>query len=278
MKLPFLDAPEQSVDMLTQFGGYNHRVNVAENQFFDMQNMSSRDFPVISTRKKRGVFTNDSLASAQTIAAKDNIVFAFTGYGDIGIKVAENVSQGVIQNPTDIPDEEETVKYTRVTECNNNVLANHILDNNGLSSFGMYKYANQTLSSVTGTMPTLEIVKENGKKVIQAKQPHGKIASGTLWAKQLFSLGEHWYSADVNKISATNNGFLTSEENRALLIGKTVHINSIGERTIKSIEPSKKLSLYFYDDWIIEFDQKLSNSCEKKTVFVKLTEIGRAHV
>jgi hypothetical protein len=91
MKLPFLSAPEQSVDMLTQFGGYNHRVNVAENQFYDMQNMSSRDFPVISTRKKRGVFTHDSLASAQTIAAKDNIVFAFTGYGDIGIEIAESV-------------------------------------------------------------------------------------------------------------------------------------------------------------------------------------------
>lgn len=273
MKLPYLDAPEQSVDMLTQFGGYNHRVNVAENQFFDMQNMSSRDFPVISTRKKRGVFTHDSLASAQTIAAKDNIVFAFTGYGDIGVEIAESVPEGVLQNATVTPDEEEAVKFTRVTECNNNVLANHILDSNGLPSFGMYKdERNNVFTALTGTMPTLELADENGKKVIQAKQPHGKISVNTLWAKQLFSLGEHWYTADVNKISATNNGFLTSEENRALLIGKTVYINSIGERTIKSIEPSKKYTLYFYDDWVIEFDRKLSHSCEKKAVFVTLTD------
>lgn len=272
MKLPFLSATEQSVDMVAQFGGYNHRVNVAENQFYDMKNMSSRDFPVISTRAKRGVFTHDSLINAQTIAAKDNIVFAFTNYGDIGVKLAESVPEGVLQNTTVTPDEEEQIQYTRVTECGDNVLAREILEKNGLASFGMYKLANHTFTAVTGAMPTLEVVDEDGKKVIQAKQPHGMIASKTLWAKQLFSLGQHWYSADQSKVSATNNGYLASETNRALLIGKKVYINSIGERTIVSIAPSKKGTLYFYDDWIIEFDQKVANSSEKKAIYVTLTQ------
>lgn len=272
MKLPFLSATEQSVDMVAQFGGYNHRVNVAENQFYDMKNMSSRDFPVISTRAKRGVFTHDSLINAQTIAAKDNIVFAFTNYGDIGVKLAESVPEGVLQNTTVTPDEEEQTQYTRVTECGDNVLAREILEKNGLASFGMYKFANNTFTAVTGAMPTLEVVDEDGKKVIQAKQPHGMIASKTLWAKQLFSLGQHWYSADRRKVSATNNGYLASATNRALLIDQKVYINSIGERTIVSITPSDKASLYFYDDWIIEFDQKVENSSEKKAIYVTLTQ------
>lgn len=272
MKLPFLSATEQSVDMISQFGGYNHRVNVSENQFYDMKNMSSRDFPVISTRAKRGVFTHDSLINAQTIAAKDNIVFAFTNYGDIGVKLAESVPEGVLQNTTVSPGEEEQIKYTRVTECNDNVLANEILNKNGLASFGMYKFGNNTFTAVTGATPTLELVDEDGKKAIQVKQPHGMIASSTLWAKQVFSLGQHWYSGDKKKVSSTNNGYLASEDNRALLVGKKVYINSIGERTIVSISSSKKGTLYFYDDWIVEFDKELTNSCEKKVVYVKLTE------
>jgi hypothetical protein len=62
--LPYLNAPNQEINMITQFGGYNHRTSIAENQFFDMKNMSSKDFPLASTRNKRGIISNEFLEGA----------------------------------------------------------------------------------------------------------------------------------------------------------------------------------------------------------------------
>ena len=273
MPLPFLNAPEQSIDMITQFGGYNHRTSIADNQFFDMKNMSSKDFPLISTRNKRGRFAHDSLLNAQAIAAKDNIVFAFTGYGDIGVSLAQDVVARELETPPVDPEGDALKKsYTDVAECISNDLTEAILGKDGVAGFGTYKYSNGTFSTYTGEALVTDLKDEDGRKTVRVEQPHGKIGKNTLWAKQLFSLGSHWYTADKAKISAKSNGMLADETNRKLLIGKKVFINSFGECTIKSIKPSQDWTLYFYDDWIVEFDKDLENSCEGKTVFVMLTE------
>lgn len=41
------------------FGGYNHNIKITENEFYDMQNLSSDSFPVLSPRKKRKQFRVD---------------------------------------------------------------------------------------------------------------------------------------------------------------------------------------------------------------------------
>lgn len=41
-------------DMVTTFGGYNHRLSCAEGQFYDMQNMTAQYFPALSPRTNRG--------------------------------------------------------------------------------------------------------------------------------------------------------------------------------------------------------------------------------
>jgi len=42
-------------DMITTFGGYNHRISCAEGQFYDMQNMTSQHYPALSPRMNRGI-------------------------------------------------------------------------------------------------------------------------------------------------------------------------------------------------------------------------------
>lgn len=37
------------------FGGYNHNIRISESEFYDMKNMSSAHFPVLSPRNERGV-------------------------------------------------------------------------------------------------------------------------------------------------------------------------------------------------------------------------------
>ena len=61
MRFPILQEVSKYRDMTTIFGGYNHQISCQEGQFFDMQNMTSKYFPVLSPRQNRGIvksFTN----------------------------------------------------------------------------------------------------------------------------------------------------------------------------------------------------------------------------
>lgn len=54
-RLPFLTmAPKENSRQIGNFLGLNTGTVISENEFADMQNMSSDDFPAISTRKPRG--------------------------------------------------------------------------------------------------------------------------------------------------------------------------------------------------------------------------------
>lgn len=43
----------KSREMLTTFGGYNHTINAAEGEFFEMKNMTGDSYPVLSPRPRR---------------------------------------------------------------------------------------------------------------------------------------------------------------------------------------------------------------------------------
>ena len=61
MRFPKLREIESYRDMITVFGGYNHQISCTEGQFFDMKNMTSKYFPILSPRESRGIvrtFTN----------------------------------------------------------------------------------------------------------------------------------------------------------------------------------------------------------------------------
>ncbi len=51
--LPGINEIPQTRDIIDTFAGYNHTDNVLEGQFYDMQNLSSDNYPAISARKKR---------------------------------------------------------------------------------------------------------------------------------------------------------------------------------------------------------------------------------
>ena len=51
--LPSLSAPAQSRDVTDTFAGYNHRLKIAPGEFYDTRNLSTRDYPMLATRRKR---------------------------------------------------------------------------------------------------------------------------------------------------------------------------------------------------------------------------------
>ena len=57
MKLPKLNELSTSRDMIDVFGGYNHNLRIREGEFYDMKNLTSADYPVLSPRSKRGTYT-----------------------------------------------------------------------------------------------------------------------------------------------------------------------------------------------------------------------------
>lgn len=71
MYYPRLNEVSRYREMTTVFGGYNHQISCGEGQFFDMKNMTSRHFPMLSPRKKRGVI--DKLINPQGIIDKEDL-------------------------------------------------------------------------------------------------------------------------------------------------------------------------------------------------------------
>lgn len=56
MKLPMMsDKAIMRPTVMTSFGGINHNLNAGDGELYDMRNLSSREFPLLAPRKKRGV-------------------------------------------------------------------------------------------------------------------------------------------------------------------------------------------------------------------------------
>lgn len=73
MKLPMLTELETTRDMIDVFKGYNHNLRIGEGEFYNMKNLSSDYFPVLSPRRKRGVYVKPS--SPQTLIQKDSLCY-----------------------------------------------------------------------------------------------------------------------------------------------------------------------------------------------------------
>lgn len=73
MKYPTLTQQETSRNMVDAFRGYNHNLRIGDGEFFDMKNMTSDHYPVLSPRGKRGVYANPD--SPQGLIAKDTLCY-----------------------------------------------------------------------------------------------------------------------------------------------------------------------------------------------------------
>lgn len=71
MQFPTLQEVNRYRDMTTVFGGYNHQISCQEGQFFDMKNMTSKYFPVLSPRQNRGIVKK--LVNPQGILDKEDM-------------------------------------------------------------------------------------------------------------------------------------------------------------------------------------------------------------
>lgn len=73
MKLPMLNELATSRDMIDVFKGYNHNLRIGEGEFYDMKNLTSTHYPVLSPRGRRGVYVKTS--NPKTLIEKDALCY-----------------------------------------------------------------------------------------------------------------------------------------------------------------------------------------------------------
>lgn len=77
MNLPLLVPNRQSRVVTDRFTGYDHRMKIADSAFYDTENLSSRDFPLLSTRPRRGKLRR--LSAPGGLIAKDALAVVDDG-------------------------------------------------------------------------------------------------------------------------------------------------------------------------------------------------------
>ena len=73
MKLSRLNELPTTREMIDVFGGYNHNLRIREGEFYDMTNLTSDNYPVLSPRPKRGIYTDTT--NPQGMISKDSLCY-----------------------------------------------------------------------------------------------------------------------------------------------------------------------------------------------------------
>ena len=73
MKLPILNELPTTREMIEVFGGYNHNLRIGEGEFYDMKNLTSSDYPVLSPRSQRGIYASPN--NPQGMIEKDALCY-----------------------------------------------------------------------------------------------------------------------------------------------------------------------------------------------------------
>ena len=81
MKFPALKEIPVAREMISTFGGYNHNLMIGDGEFYDMTNLSSDHYPVLSPRPRRGISLVSEDGDIQGIAGKGDRYFTVVGGG-----------------------------------------------------------------------------------------------------------------------------------------------------------------------------------------------------
>ena len=216
MKLSKLQELPTSREMIDVFGGYNHNLRIGEGEFYDMKNLTSADYPVLSPRHRRGIYAVPG--KPQGMVAKDSLCYVD---GSDFVINEYRVDMGLSQDDTPknlismgayviiMPDK----KYINTTN---------------LSDYGSVEASVTTTSTVSFELCKLDGSSYEGVKV-SATEPEDP-ANMELWIdtssvphtlKQYSTTSMMWVDITTTyiKITATGLGFPFSEGDGVTITG-----------------------------------------------------------
>lgn len=77
MKYPTLQELPTYRENVDVFQGYNHNLRIGDGEFYDMTNLSSDNYPILSPRRKRGIYATPNFP--QGLIAKDSLCYVDGG-------------------------------------------------------------------------------------------------------------------------------------------------------------------------------------------------------
>lgn len=77
MRFPSLTPRPRSRETVDAFAGYHHRQQIGQQEFYDLENLTAQHFPVLSTRKKRGLWAEG--ANPLGMTARDSLCYVSGG-------------------------------------------------------------------------------------------------------------------------------------------------------------------------------------------------------
>lgn len=101
MLYPTLTASAASREIVEEFRGYNHNLRIGDGEFYDMENLTSDDYPVLSPRHARGVYARP--ASPNGLIAKEKLGYVNGSsfvYGDTSVDMG--LSTLAADNPKEL--------------------------------------------------------------------------------------------------------------------------------------------------------------------------------
>ena len=111
MEFPYLQEVSRYREMTNNFGGYNHQLTCQEGQFYDMKNMTSQHYPILSPRGKRGIVSG-GIGEVTSIINKNGIMWIEKGKLGYIIKKADGTYTKGYQ---DIPTLSSTGEITMIS-------------------------------------------------------------------------------------------------------------------------------------------------------------------
>jgi len=73
MRYTTLKAPKSTRQIVDVFRGYNHNFKISDGEFYDMENLSSDEYPLLTPRKPRGIYTKTT--APQGIVSKGELCY-----------------------------------------------------------------------------------------------------------------------------------------------------------------------------------------------------------
>lgn len=98
MQLPTLTELSTSRSVVDAFGGYNHNLRIGDGEFYDMKNLTSTYYPILSPRGQRGTYATPS--NPQGLIAKDSLCYVD---GQYFVMNNDRVDMGLSVEASDCP-------------------------------------------------------------------------------------------------------------------------------------------------------------------------------
>ena len=97
MKYPTLYSRQSDRQMVDTFKGYNHNLSIGDGEFFDMKNMTSDHYPILSPRGQRGVYASPNdpkgLISKDALCYVDGSKFVINEYPVEGLVLNDELEE-----------------------------------------------------------------------------------------------------------------------------------------------------------------------------------------